>query len=130
MKEGKGRREYSREYKLSAARRMLAGESPSALARELGIARKLLYDWKDRYEEGGEQNLRPEGRPSRAQGAVVLSAAERTQRRVAELERLVGKQQVLIDFFELALRRVEPQTDGKAKSTKRSAKSANEPEKH
>ena len=124
MKEGKGRREYCREFKLAAARRMLAGESPSALARELGVVRKLLYDWK----EGGEQNLRSEGRPSRAQGAVVLSVAERAQRRVAELERLVGKQQVLIDFFELALRRVEPQTDGKAESTKRSAKSANEPE--
>lgn len=128
MKKGKSPRVFSREFKLGAVRRMQAGESPSALARELDVRRKLLYEWKKRVEEGGEENLRPRGRPTRERGPVKQPAAASEQRRIAELERLVGKQQALIDFFERALRRVEESSDGKARSTKRSAKSVSEPE--
>ena len=48
-------------------------------------------------------------------------------RRVAELERLVGKQQALIAFFENALQQVEAGTVGKAASTRLSGNFANEP---
>jgi len=41
-------REYGRELKLAAVRRVLVGESVSAVAQELGIRRKRLYVWKDR----------------------------------------------------------------------------------
>jgi len=121
-------RRFSREFKLGAVRRMQAGESPSALARELGVRRKLLYEWKNRVEAGGPENLRDSGRPGPVPGRVVVDRAASEQRRIAELERLVGKQQALIDFFERALRRIEESSDGKARSTKRSAKSASEPE--
>jgi transposase-like protein len=40
--------EYGTELKLAAVRRVLAGESVSAVAQELGIRRKRLYVWKDR----------------------------------------------------------------------------------
>ena len=40
-------RRFSREFKLGAVGRMQAGESPSALARELGVRRKLLYELPD-----------------------------------------------------------------------------------
>jgi transposase-like protein len=43
--------EYGVELKLAAVRRVLAGESVSAVAQELGIRRKRLYVWKDRYAE-------------------------------------------------------------------------------
>ena len=36
-------RVFSREFKLAALRRMLAGENVTALARELKLRRKLLY---------------------------------------------------------------------------------------
>ena len=121
-------RRFSREFKLAAVGRMQAGESPSALARELDVRRKLLYEWKSRVEAGGPENLRDSGRPGPVPGRVVVDRAKSDQRRIAELERLVGKQQALIDFFENALHQVEIATAGKAESVKRSGKSASEKE--
>jgi len=43
--------EYGMESKLAAVRRVLAGETVSAVTEELGIRRKRLYVWKDRYAE-------------------------------------------------------------------------------
>ena len=128
MRKGKSPRVFERELKLGAVRRMQAGESPSALARELGVRRKLLYEWKQRVEDGGEENLRPCGRPPGQSDGVVQPAAQNEQRRIAALERLVGKQQALITFFERALQRVEPQSVGRAESMKRSEKSVKERE--
>jgi transposase-like protein len=128
MGEKKGPRQFSREFKLAAVGRMQAGESPSALQRELGVKRKSLYEWKERVEAGGPENLRERGRPGTDAGAVVVERAKSDQRRIAELERLVGKQQALIHFFENALQQVETATAGKAASLKRSGKSANEKE--
>jgi transposase-like protein len=45
--------EYGTELKLAAVRRVLAGESVRAVADELGICRRRLYVWKDRYAELG-----------------------------------------------------------------------------
>lgn len=125
MGEKKKARRYSREFKVGAVERMQAGDSPSALARELGVKRKLLYDWKKRVEEGGPQNLRGCGRPGPLPGAV-RQRDNSDPRRIVELERLVGKQQALIHFFESALQQVDAATAGKAESTRRSGKSASE----
>ena len=43
---------------MTAVRRVQAGESVLAVAEELGIRRKRLYVWKDRYAEWGEAGLR------------------------------------------------------------------------
>jgi transposase-like protein len=48
---------FSREFKLEALRRMEAGESVSVLARELGVSRKSIYQWRDRYRAGGSKAL-------------------------------------------------------------------------
>ena len=119
MKEKRKHRRYSREFKLAAVERMRAGESPSAMERELGVSRKLLYDWKRRVAETGAGELRENGgrrRKTGPEGEADKSAEER----IAALERLVGKQQALLDFFENALRRIEAGTAGKAGFTKRS----------
>ena len=42
-----GARRLSREFKLAALARMAAGENVSALSREFGVRRKLLYQWRD-----------------------------------------------------------------------------------
>jgi len=91
------KRLFSREYKLAALQRMLAGENVSALARELGVRRKYLYQWRERFRAGGPLALR-----SRAPPDALTTA----QRRIAELERKVGQQQVELDFFQRALRQV------------------------
>jgi len=108
--------EYGMELKLAAVRRVLAGESVSAVARELGIRRKRLYVWKDRYAELGEAGLvhRRAGRP-RKQARVGAGGSEAmggrgellaARRRIGELERKVGQQELELDFFDEALRRI------------------------
>jgi hypothetical protein len=76
------------------------------VARELGIRRELLYKWQAKYAAGGAEALKTTGRPRPADAGLSPEAMDE-QRRIAELERKVGEQAVLIDFFEGALRRIE-----------------------
>ena len=113
-------KQYARELKLAAVRRVLAGESVRAVAEELGVRRKRIYVWKDRYAELGEAGLvqRRGGRPRKdvpkksgseaKAGRGELLAA---RKRIAELERKVGQQELELDFFGEALRRIK--VDGK-----------------
>ncbi|MBZ5681652.1 MAG: helix-turn-helix domain-containing protein [Acidobacteriia bacterium] len=109
--------EYGTELKLAAVRRVLAGESVRAVAENLGIRRKRLYVWKDRYAELGEAGLvhRRGGRP-RKQAPVATTGSEAlagrgellaARKRIAELERKVGQQELELDFFGEALRRIK-----------------------
>jgi transposase len=114
MSQRKTPRVFTREYKLTVVERMLAGESPSALARELKVLRKLLYEWKDAYIAGGSAALRTGGRPPKHLPPVLLpqprsDRAEilQARKRVEELERVVGKQVLQLDFFAEALRRID-----------------------
>ncbi len=95
------RRQFSREFKLMAMRRMEAAGNVKALAEELGVRRELLYDWREKFAAGGAEALRNSGRPRPS--AEALSG----ERKVAELERKIGEQALLIDFFKGALRRIE-----------------------
>lgn len=107
--------EYGAELKLVAVRRVLAGESVRAVAQELGIRRKRLYIWKDRYAELGEAGLvhRRGGRPrkvvSEDRNAAMSGRGEllAARKRIAELERKVGQQELELDFFGEALRRIK-----------------------
>ena len=111
------RRKFSREFKLSAVGRLEAGESGSALALELGVKRTILYRWRDAWRAGGELALRAgQGRPTKADALAMEEARgplakandlAEARRQIAELERKVGQQQVYLDFFKGALRRIE-----------------------
>ncbi len=98
-------RVYSREFRARLVERIQNGEKVPALSEELGIHRKLLYEWTRRVREGGEENLRQRGRPRKSDARP--DAAGNLSRRIEELERLVGQQQLMIDFFEQALQRIE-----------------------
>ena|SRR5258708_1016359 len=109
-------RVFSREFKLKVVRRMLAGENVSALAREVKVLRKDLYAWRKRFRSGGPEALRGRGRPRKAVSAIVArstsakpaaSPVDATRKRIAELERKIGQQQVELDFFRQALRQVK-----------------------
>ncbi len=87
-----------------------------ALATELGIQRKQLYCWRDAYQGGGAAGLRRAGRPSKPdkmEAALALPVVVPTPadpaRRIAELERKIGEQQLALDFFRKALRHVREQ---------------------
>lgn len=126
-------------FKLEALRRMEAGENVSALARDLGIKRKLLYQWRERVRTLGPAGLRSRGRPKRdvealatlatpppstelgsgavspsggavaggAPGSPEVLALAAAEARIAELERKIGRQELELDFFQKALRRVK-----------------------
>jgi transposase len=134
-------RVFSREFKIGIICRMQAGESVSALARELKMTRKDLYAWRDRFQAGGPEALRGRGRPPKAEAAGLAASGTSTQssaetpaaeleaarKRIAALERKIGQQQLDLDFFQRALRHVgaprqpgtKPGVTGSTKSSKR-----------
>ena len=77
-------------------------------------------------EESGPQSLPESGSSPRPSADEGSASNQSDQRRITELEQLVGKQQALIHFFENAFEQVDAATTGKAESTKRSGKSVNE----
>jgi transposase len=117
----KSPRIFSREFKLAAVHRILAGERIAALSRELKVLRKDLYAWRDLFRAGGAMALRPLGRPRKSEATrpdryheappamseVPTSEFEVARRRIAELERKIGQQQLELDFFRQALRQVK-----------------------
>ena len=104
-------RVFRRTTKVSAVKRMLVGESVSALSRELKVRRSILYRWKADYESKGEAAFRrnvgrpPKDSPTRVRKEATGELAAAKQR-IADLERKVGQQQVELDFFRQALRQV------------------------
>ena len=68
------RRRFTKEFKLAAVRRLEAGESGSALARELEVKRAKLYDWLAQVERYGVEGAfpgpgrRPDGSALRRMG--------------------------------------------------------------
>ncbi len=104
-------------------RRLEAGERVSALASEAGVLRKSLYQWRAAYKAFGAAGLNRKRGPKpggRASGGPTAAASgppdarppdpdppnelAKAQARIAELERLVGRQQADMDFFRKALR--------------------------
>jgi transposase len=104
-----GRRRFSQEFKIAAVKRVLGGEALGQVARDLGLSFELLWRWRKRVSEKGEDQLfdigRQKGQPRDSAEAVEASQ----QRRIAELEQLVGRQQMEIRFLDKALRQVEAQ---------------------
>jgi transposase len=108
------KRTFSGDFKRAAVKRMEAGESSSALSVELAVKRTKLYRWRDEVRRLGEKAFPGKsGRRSKvemltrehgAEGATELAQA---RRKIAELERKVGQQQVDLDFFKQALRHIE-----------------------
>jgi transposase len=108
------KKSYSRDFKLEAVKRMEAGESSSSLSAELGVKRTKLYRWRDIVRRDGEKAFPGHGgrrskagllaREHGAEGATELAQA---RRRIADLERKIGQQQLDLDFFRQALRHIE-----------------------
>jgi transposase-like protein len=121
-------RVFTSEFKEGVARRILNGESVSALHQEIQIKRSVLYRWRDAYRKDGAAGLqRPVGRPPGVLNPPrpLAGPEEVVARRVAELERKIGQQALDIDFFRRAFKRVKESrrkntADGATASTERS----------
>ena len=104
-----------------------SGEALAAVSKQLGIARKLLYEWRWAWRRHGAAGLNRRRGPKAGlrrkiatgdpPGAALASSAPsaegtsapvaelaRAKARIEELERLVGRQQLDLDFFRKALR--------------------------
>jgi len=137
-------RQFSPEFKLTAVKRLLAGENGVTLSAEVGINRSLLYRWLNHYRQHGESGLaRKVGRPAKnpcsalptqvrtdqqpATEAEAVRLVEQQAERIAELERLMGRQAMDIDFLTRAFKRINESRqhsthNGETASTGRSTK--------
>jgi len=111
----KSRRKFSREFKLTAVRRLESGQSVAEVARALEVHPSDLHRWRRELQDYG----------NRAFSGIGKRRAEES--RVAELERKIGQQTLEIDFLKRALQHVEEQRllralDNGARSTNRSKK--------
>ena len=100
------RQKYPPEFRQQALERLKTCHNVTALARELGIRRKWLYEWRNQARAAVANASGP------AQSSVPVEAVREPERdalqqRIADLERLVGQQAAEIDFFKGALRRVK-----------------------
>jgi len=108
------RRSFTQAFKESVVARMASAESIRGLAAELKVDSRILYHWRERFQTGGVEALRRVGRPARIDTAKIeasptpidITDPGEAQRRIGELERKIGQQQLDLDFFRAALRQV------------------------
>jgi transposase-like protein len=92
-------RKYDEDFRQAALERMKTCQDVSALAVELGVNRAQLYRFRN--EALGRM---PVPRP---ESWLREKSDQRQRRRIAELERLVARQALELDFFKGALLRIE-----------------------
>jgi transposase len=91
------RRNFTKEFKEAAVRRLEVGGSPAEIARACEVKANVLYRWRrERKQQGADAFPGPGQR-----------RAEENQ--IAELERKVGRQALEIDFLKRCLQHVEPE---------------------
>ncbi|MEJ1160709.1 helix-turn-helix domain-containing protein [Prosthecomicrobium sp. N25] len=125
-------RVHTAEFKVAALRRLEAGETLASVAADLGVARQLLYKWRNAFRAkglaglsakrgrkpkpraaapapagdppaaGSPQDRASAGPPQDPAAAATAELAE-ARRRIAELEAKIGRQQMELDFFRRAL---------------------------
>ena len=112
---GLSRRNFTKEFKLEAVRRLEAGVSLAEVARGVEVSPNVLQRWRREFRQapgnafpGHGQRRWPEGK-------------------IAELERKIGQQAVEIDFLKACLQRIEEQrmlqaSIGNPRSTGKSAR--------
>jgi transposase-like protein len=116
-------RRHSVEFKGQVVERMKTCENIGALARELGIQRKLLYTWKYQFE----------GRPEPRRANLETTAEERREKQlrdqITKLKTALAEKSLENDFFRSALLRIKEirrpsTTAGEPASTTRSGRGA------
>ncbi len=94
-------RRHSEEYKREVVERMKTSENITALAKELGLERKLLYTWKYQFE----------GRPEPRHAILGETAEGRIHRQhqeeVSQLKQVLADKTLELDFFAGALHRIK-----------------------
>jgi transposase-like protein len=85
---------YSEEFRRQAVERMKESNNLTALARELGVHKRLLYDWRERAADLRDKRL------------VANRHAMSQETELKELQRLLAEKTLELDFFRGALQKV------------------------
>src|SRR5919109_2212204 len=109
------RRQFTKEFKLAAVRRLEQGVSIAEVARALEVNPNVLHRWRREFREGPGNAFPGNGKQRWSEG------------RIAELERKIGQQTLEIDFLKACLQRIEEQrmlqaSNGNPQSTARFGK--------
>lgn len=112
---GLSRRQFTKEFKLAAVRRLEQGVSVAEVARALEVNPNALHRWRREFRQGPGNAFSGHGKPRWSEG------------RIAELERKIGQQALEIDFLKGCLQRIEEERmlqawTGNPPSTARSKK--------
>jgi transposase-like protein len=112
---GLRRRQFTKEFKLAAVRRLEQGISIGEAARALEVNANVLHRWRREFRQGVGNAFPGQGQRRWSEG------------RIAELERKIGQQALEIDFLKGCLQRIEEQRmlhalTGNPRSTGRSKK--------
>ena len=85
---GLSRRQFTKEFKLAAVRRLEMGASIAEVARAFEVNPNVLHRWRREFRDGP--------------GNVFPGTGKRRweENQVAQLERKIGQQTLEIDFFE------------------------------
>src|ERR1035441_3469242 len=94
---GLSRRQFTKEFKLAAVRRLEAGVSLAEVARGLEVNPNVLQRWRREFRQAPGNAFSGNGQRRWSEG------------RVSELERKIGQQVVEIDFLKGCLQRIEEQ---------------------
>jgi transposase len=94
---GLSRRQFTKEFKLSAIRRLEQGVSMAEVARGLEVNPNVLHRWRREFRAGPGNVFPGNGKQRWSEG------------RIAELERKIGQQALEIDFLKGCLQRIEEQ---------------------
>lgn len=110
---------YSQEFRRAVVERMKGCNNLTALAKELGLERKSMYQWRE--------ELDPESVIKRKTGRPGKSREAELEHEVTRLKRVLADKTLELDFFKGALQKVEERrrqskSSGGKTSTTRSGK--------
>lgn len=106
---GMSRRQFTKEFKEAAVRRLELGASLAEVARACEVNVNVLHRWKRELRDYGTKAFTGNGK-ARAEDS-----------RIGELERKVGRQAMEVDFLRRCLQHVEEQRRLQALTTRGSS---------
>jgi transposase-like protein len=101
---------FPKVFRQMAVDRLNQCENIVALAKELGISRRLLYTWREKLEPTASG----EGPPANAREATL-------RHEVSRLKRVLAEKMLEVDFFKGALHNVEARRQRSGKSGARAS---------
>jgi transposase len=90
-------RRHTKEFRRIAVERLKSCDNIVALSRELGVHRRLLYQWRDRWERRDSEEEAP---PGNARESTLL-------KEISRLKQVLAEKTLELDFFKGALQKVE-----------------------